>query len=126
MVFDVPGCFFQVEGSEVVADGDALVESFIRSEAELVSQVRLPEEDQGQGGGRIHLVVEQEAELVKEFRGEKMSLVDDEEDETTFASQVREGSTELREKTEEAEGRFGLELEEDLAVKGDDGEVRIG
>jgi hypothetical protein len=55
-----------------------------------------------------------------------MSFVDDEEDETTSARQVRKGSVELREKTEEAEGGLGLELEEDLTVKGDDSEVRIG
>jgi len=32
----------------------------------------------------------------------------------------------LREKTEEAESGLGLKLEEDQAVEGDDGEVRIG
>jgi hypothetical protein len=55
-----------------------------------------------------------------------MSFVDDEEDETTSACQVREGGAELREKAKEAEGGLGLELEEDLTVEGDDGEVWIG
>jgi hypothetical protein len=110
----------------MVADGDALVEGFIGRKTKLVSQVRLAEKDEGEGRSGIHLVVEQEAELVKELRGQEMSLVDDEEDETTSARQVREGGAELREQTEEAEGGLGLELEEDLTVEGDDGEVRIG
>jgi len=36
VVLDVPGGLFEVEGSELVADGDALVEGFVGSEAELV------------------------------------------------------------------------------------------
>jgi hypothetical protein len=44
------------------------VEGFVRSEAELVSQVGLAEEDEGDQRSGIHLVVEQEAQLVKEFR----------------------------------------------------------
>ena len=109
----------------MVADGDALVEGFIGRKTELVSQVRLAEKDEGERRSGIHLVVEQEAELVKELRGQEMSFVDDEEDETTSARQVREGGAKLREKTEETEGGLGLELEEDLTVEGDDGEVRI-
>jgi hypothetical protein len=126
VVFDIAGGLFQVEGFEIVADGDALVEGFIGRKTKLVSQVRLAEKDEGEGRSGIHLVVEQEAELVKELRGQEVSFVDDEEDETTSARQVREGGAELREKTEEAESGLGLELEEDLAVEGDNGEVRIG
>ena len=33
MVLDVTGCLFEVEGAEMITDGDALVESLIRSEA---------------------------------------------------------------------------------------------
>ena len=69
VVFDVPGCFLQVEGFEMVADGDALVEGFIGSKTKLVSQVRLAEKDEGERRSGIHLVIEQEAELVKELRG---------------------------------------------------------
>ena len=36
VVLDVPGGLFEVKESEVVADGDALVEGFAGSEAELV------------------------------------------------------------------------------------------
>jgi len=39
MVFDVACGFFQVKGFEVEADGDALVESFVGSKAELVGNV---------------------------------------------------------------------------------------
>jgi hypothetical protein len=55
-----------------------------------------------------------------------MGFVDDEEDKAALAGEVGEGSVELRKETEEAKGRLCVELEEDLAVEGDDGEVRIG
>ena len=66
VVFDVTSGFLEVKGFEVEADGNALVEGFIRSETELVSKVRLTEEDEGDQRSRIHLVVEQKAQLVKE------------------------------------------------------------
>ena len=43
VVLDVAGGFFQVKGLEVKADGDALVERFVRGKTELVSEVRLAE-----------------------------------------------------------------------------------
>ena len=48
VVFDVGGSFLEVEGFEVVADGDTLMEGFVGSEAELVSQVGLTEQDESQ------------------------------------------------------------------------------
>jgi len=39
VVLDVPGGFFEVKGSGGVADGDALVEGLVGSEAEFVGQV---------------------------------------------------------------------------------------
>jgi hypothetical protein len=126
VVLDIPSSLFQVERSEVVADGDTLVESFVGRKAEFVSEVRLSEEDEGQGRSGIHVVVEQEAELVQEVGGEEMGFVDEEEDVAALARQVGEGSVELREEAGEAEGGLGLELEEDLAVEGDDSEVGVG
>ena len=41
VVFDIACGFFEVEGLEMEADGDALVEGFVGGEAELVSEVRL-------------------------------------------------------------------------------------
>jgi hypothetical protein len=67
MVLDVGGGFLQVKGFEVKADGDALVEGFVGSETELVGQVGLAKEDEGDQGSGIHLVVEQEAELVEQL-----------------------------------------------------------
>ena len=65
MVFDVGGGLSEVEGLEMVADGDALAEGFVGGKAELVSQAGLAEEDESEQGSGIHLVVEQEAELVE-------------------------------------------------------------
>ena len=63
VVFDVSGGFLEVEGGEMIADGDALMKGVVGGEAEFVSQVRLTEQDQGQVGSGVKIVVEQEAEL---------------------------------------------------------------
>ena len=77
MVFDVGGGLLEVEGFEVVADGDALAEGLEGSEAEFVGQVRLAEEDEGEERSSVHVVVEEEAELIEELRGQEVGLVDD-------------------------------------------------
>jgi len=64
--------------------------------------------------------------LVEEVVREKVSLVDDEEGEAALAGEVREGGAELGEETGEAEGRLGLEGEQDLMVEGRGRQVRIG
>jgi hypothetical protein len=78
VVLDVPSSLFEVKGSEMVANGDALVEGLVGRKAELVGQVGLTEKDKGDQRSRIHLVIEQEAQLVKEFRCQEMSFVDNE------------------------------------------------
>jgi hypothetical protein len=88
MVLDIGGGFLEVEGRKVIANADALVEGFIGSKAEFVGEVGLTEQDEGERGSGIHIVVEQEAKLVKEFRRQQMSFVNDEKNETAFASEV--------------------------------------
>ena len=69
VMLDVTGGLFEVERAEVITDSDTLVESLVGGEAQLVGQVRLAEKNEREQGGGIHLVVEQEAELVEELRG---------------------------------------------------------
>ena len=66
LMFDVSGSFGQVEGREGIADGDALVEGLVGSEAEFCGQIGLADQDEGEEGVGIEIVVEEEAELVKE------------------------------------------------------------
>jgi hypothetical protein len=113
-------------GAQVVADGDALAESFEGGETELVGEVGLAEEDEGEEGSGIHVVVEEETELVEELRGEQVGFIDDEEDEAALAGEVGEGGAELREETRETEGGLDLESQENLAIEGGDGEVGVG
>ena len=103
VVLDVPGGLFQVEGSEVITDSDTLVESFVGGKAQLVGQVGLAEEDEGDQRSRVHLVVEQEAQLVKEFRWQEVGFVDDEQDIAALASEVVKGGAQLRQETSETE-----------------------
>jgi len=55
-----------------------------------------------------------------------VSLVDDEEGESALAVEVGESSAKLGEETGKAEGRLGLEGEQDLMVEGGGRQVRIG
>jgi hypothetical protein len=126
VMFDVSGGFLQVEGGQVIADGDALVKGLVGGKAEPLGQVGLTEEDEGQQRSGVHLLVEQEAELVEEIRREEMGLVDDEQDVAAFAGQVEEGDLELGEEAREGEGGFDLQGEEDLAVEGGDFEEGVG
>ena len=126
VMLDVSGGLFEVEGTQMVADGDALVEGFEGGETEFVGEVGLAEEDEGEERSGVHIVVEEKTELVEELRREEMGFVDDEEDEAALAGEVGEGGAELREETREAEGRLDLEGQEDLAIEGGDGEVGVG
>jgi hypothetical protein len=76
MMLDIGGGFFEIEGPEVITDGQALVEGAVGSKAQLVGQVGLTEQDQGQLGGGVEVVIEQKAELVKEVRWELVGFVD--------------------------------------------------
>jgi hypothetical protein len=109
VVFDVGSGFLEVEGFEVIADGNALMERLVGGKAELESELGLAEEDEGEEGGGVHVVVEQETELVEELRGQQVGFVDDEEGEAAFAGEVRKGGAELGEEAAEAEGRLGLQ-----------------
>jgi hypothetical protein len=91
-----------------------------------VGQVGLTEQDEGDKGGGVHLLVEEEAELIEDLGGEEMAFVDDEEDIAAFAGEVSQGALQLGLELEEVVGGFDLEGEEDLAVKGSDGEKKVG
>lgn len=75
VVLDVPGSLLQVKGRKLVADGDALTERFVGREVELVGQLRLTEENKGDERSGIHLLIEQEAKLMRcaSPRGGKIS-----------------------------------------------------
>ena len=126
VMLDVARRLLQIEGFEVEADGDALVEGLVGGEAEFVGQVRLTEQDQGDEGGRVHLAVEEEAQLVEQFGRQQVGLVDDKEHVAALAGQVVERSAELGQEAHEAKGRFYLEGEQDFAVEGADAEMGIG
>ena len=80
VVFDVGDGLLEVKGTEVVTDGNALKEGLIRGKTEKVGQVGLTEQDQGEQGGGVHLVVEEEAELVKDVGREAMGFIENEQE----------------------------------------------
>ena len=95
MMLDVSDSFLEIKGAEVVADGDPLMEGLVRCKAEELGQVGLTQQDQGQQRGGVHMVVEQEAELIKNVRRQAVSLVEDEQEVTALAGQVGQGGAQL-------------------------------
>jgi hypothetical protein len=126
MVFDVASSLFEVEGREVETDGDALVEGLERRETEFVGEIGLTEQNERDEGRRIHIVVEQKAELFEDVGREQVSFVDDEQNAASFAGEIGERGVKLRKQLRKVKQRFSLESEQNLGVKGNDGETRVG
>jgi len=126
VVFDVGGGFLQVEGLDVVADVDTLVEGFEALELEEVAQVGLAEEDEGEGGGGIHVGIEPETEFVEQAVAEEVGLVDDDDGLRAVLGEVGQGSTEALAEAAGVEGRADVEGGEEVGEEGLDGEVGVG
>jgi len=126
VVLDVGDGFQKIKGLELVADGDALLEGLIGGEAEEVGQVGLTEQDQGEQGGGVHLVVEQEAELVEDVRRQAMGLIKDEQEGTALAGQVGQGGAQLGQEAVEGVSWLDLQGQQDLAVEGGQLELGVG
>ena len=108
MVLDVGDGLLEVKGAELVTDGDPLMEGLIGGEAEELGQVGLTKQDQGEQGGGVHLVVEEEAELVEDVGGQAMGFIENEQEIAALAGQVGEGGAKLRQEAVEGVGRFDL------------------
>jgi len=88
----------------VEADADALAEGLVGrgldgstgSPRRLVAEFGLAQQDEGEGGGGVHVAVEEEAQLMQQFRGEEVGLIDDHDGMAVAARQVVQGGAELR------------------------------
>jgi hypothetical protein len=114
MVFDVASGLFEIEGRDVEPDGDALVERLEGRETELVGEIGLAEQNEGDEGSGIHIVVEQKTELLENVGREQMSLVDDKQNGAPFAGEIGQGSVKLGEQLRKVKQGFGLEGEQNL------------
>ena len=61
-----------------MADGDALIEGFVGGELEFVDEIGLAKEYQSDRGDRVHSLIEEKAEPVKELARQQVSLVHNE------------------------------------------------
>lgn len=125
VVFDVARGLFQIEGFDVVADGDSLGEGLIGGKTKLVGQLGLAKQDEGKGRRGVDLVVKHKAELIEDFRWEEVGFVHGEEDIVALTGQIGQGGAELGQKAKETEGGLDLQGQEDLAVEGRDGKMRV-
>ena len=108
MMFDVGDGLLEVKGAEVVTDGDALMKGLVGSEAKEVGQIRLAEQDQGEQGGGVHLVVKEKAELVEDVGRQAMGFIDNEQEIAPLAGEIGQGGAKLRQEAVEGVGRFDL------------------
>jgi hypothetical protein len=126
MVFDVASGLFEIKGREVEADGDALVKCLEGRETQLLGEIGLAEQDEGDEGSGIHIVIEQKTQLFEDVGREQVSLVDDEQNAASFAGEIGERGVKLRQQLGKVKQRFGLEREQNLRVQGNDGKPGVG
>ena len=91
VMFDVGGRLSQVEGWDVIADLDALVEGFEALEMEGVAQFGLADKNEGEGRSGVHVGVEPEAQFVQQAVAEQVSFVDDDQGATAALGEVGQG-----------------------------------
>jgi len=130
-MFDVASRLLQIERRNLVARQpevarDALVERLVGGEAELMGQLGLTEQDEGDERSGIHLLIEQETKLIEELGGEQMALVDDEQNVAPLAGEFGQGTLQLGLELEKVVGGLDLESEQDLAVERRDRQMRVG
>ena len=65
VVLNVGNAVLQVEGLEMVTDGQPLVEGLVTGQAQGVAQDGLADQEQGGQGMAVHLVRQEQAELFK-------------------------------------------------------------
>jgi len=91
VMFDVGGRLSQVEGLDMIADLDALVEGFEALEMEGVAQFGLADKNEGEGRSGVHVGVEPEAQFVQQAVAEQVSFVDDDQGATAALGEVGQG-----------------------------------
>lgn len=91
-----------------------------------MAQVGLAEQDEGEGGGGIHISVEPEAQFVQETFAEKMSFIDDDDRLTAALGEVGEGGVEALAETAGMKVDTDAESGEQVGKEGLDGEVGVG
>ena len=67
VMFDISGGFFKVKRRQSIAQGEALIERLVGGKAQFGIQIGLSDKDEGEKGGRVEIIVEEKAELVKDF-----------------------------------------------------------
>ena len=83
VVLNVGDAVLQVEGLEMAADSQALVEGLVTGQAQGVAQGRLANQEEGGQGMAVHLVREQQSELLEGPGREEMGLVDNQQGKAT-------------------------------------------
>jgi len=74
VVAEVAGRLGQVHGPQAEAGGDALVEGGEHAHAQVAAEHGLADEDAGEGAGRVHVGVGEQAQLLELGGGEQMGL----------------------------------------------------
>src|SRR5258706_14066868 len=79
-MLDVTGDFEPRERRQVIADGDALAELAQAPVVQLVSQLRLAEEDDLQELALVGLEIREQADLLQKLGAQILGLVDEQDD----------------------------------------------
>jgi hypothetical protein len=118
VVLDISNGVLQVEGLEMVADGQALVEGLVAGQAQGVAQDGLADQEQRGQGMAVHLVRQQQAELLKGISRQQVGLVDDQQGEAAPGlDQVAEGGADGGHQLGPAVGGLVMQGRQDIALE---------
>src|SRR5512136_1528266 len=113
-MLDVADGLLQVEWTEVVAHGEALVEGLMNREMERAAEIGMADQHHGGEGLTVHLVAEQEAQLFEHGLGQEMRLIEDNNRGAMLGGvEVVQGSADACDEAGLAEGRLDAELQQE-------------
>jgi hypothetical protein len=91
-----------------------------------MAEVRLTEQEEGEGGSGIHVGVEPEAEFVEEAMAEEVGLIDNDDGLTGVLGEVGQGSAQAFAEAARVESGADVEGGEEMSEEGLDGEIGVG
>jgi len=126
-VAHVPDGLLQVEGREVVADGEALIEGFVDGKTEGRAQGRMVDEQQGGEGLGVHTGGAEEAQLFDHWLGEQVGLVDDDQGSAALGdAEIVKGGADGADLPRGRVRRLVAEIEEQFTIEAGGAGGRVG
>ena len=127
VVFDVADSLLEVEGGEVVAHGETLVEGLMDSQAEGRAERGVADQEESGEGLAIHIEAEEQTELFEHVLGQEVGFVDDDQGSAALVGQeIVKGSADSGDHTRGGVRGFVAEVKQQLPIQSGDAGGGVG